>query len=62
MAEAAGEGAVRVITAVKAPLIIRSEPPCEFVAVASEAFLTGSNGIKAVSFGKPTAGFFDAAS
>jgi len=62
IAAAAGEGAVRATTAVNAPLIIRSELPAGSVAVASEVFLTGSNGTKTASFGKPVAVFCDAAS
>ena len=62
IAAAAGEGAVRATTAVNAPLMIRSELPAGSVAVASEVFLTGSNGTKTASFGKPVAVFCDAAS
>ena len=52
---AVDEGAVRPMTAVKAPLF-RRRPPFESVAVASEVFFAGSNGTNVISLGRPGAG------
>jgi hypothetical protein len=58
---AVGTGPVRLITAAKAPLMIRWTPPFASVAVASDVFLAGSNGRNLASFGRSGAGFWEEA-
>ena len=53
---AVGDGALRLATTVKAPLMMRSTPAFASVAVASDVFLAGSNGTNAISCGRSDAG------